>query len=342
MDRKRLDWIDAIKGFGMILVIWGHINIPLAGETIIYTFHMALFFFLSGYLIKENVQRGFTETVKKKSAGLLIPYVLFGLISIAIDASKDVLIDRESFNVLYAVKSFFYINGSTGLNAPLWFLVSLFLVEVLNAAATKFNINKLFVLLASAGIGFVFSQIGHPVHFGLHTVFIGLFFYTAARYCKEWNVIERAQGSISKYAFVLTALAAVNIVFGFILNPRISFYNNIFGNYLYFLIAALAGCLFTMVLFRGIKREVRILNYYGRNTLLLLSTQYILFFGYGVVEHIIGTSFMTQDSYITSAIITAFTLLLYIPIIFIVDRFFPFLVGKRFAVRSGIKQVKAA
>ncbi|WP_368384475.1 acyltransferase family protein [Polaribacter sp. AHE13PA] len=42
-NQKRINWIDQIKGFGIILVVIGH-NFPLI-ENYIYSFHMPLFFF---------------------------------------------------------------------------------------------------------------------------------------------------------------------------------------------------------------------------------------------------------------------------------------------------------
>ena len=48
MDGKtRIGWVDTAKGIGLLLVIIGHLPIPLV-PVWIYTFHMPLFFFLSG------------------------------------------------------------------------------------------------------------------------------------------------------------------------------------------------------------------------------------------------------------------------------------------------------
>ena len=44
---KRIEWIDTAKGIGLICVILGHMRVPYL-STWIYTFHMPLFFFLSG------------------------------------------------------------------------------------------------------------------------------------------------------------------------------------------------------------------------------------------------------------------------------------------------------
>ena len=46
----RSNFIDIVKGIGIFLVVLGHQNTILTQE--IYSFHMPLFFFLSGIFIK--------------------------------------------------------------------------------------------------------------------------------------------------------------------------------------------------------------------------------------------------------------------------------------------------
>lgn len=56
--KERSFTIDAIKGYGMLLVIAGHMNYAIIGNTffsLLYSFHMPLFFFLSGYLFKTKI-----------------------------------------------------------------------------------------------------------------------------------------------------------------------------------------------------------------------------------------------------------------------------------------------
>lgn len=46
--------IDVLKGIGIILVVLGHLNPGIYLETWIYSFHMFLFFFLSGHIFKKK------------------------------------------------------------------------------------------------------------------------------------------------------------------------------------------------------------------------------------------------------------------------------------------------
>lgn len=51
---KRLQYLDLAKAVGMLCVLIGHSFISEKINTVIYAFHMPLFFFISGYLCKPQ------------------------------------------------------------------------------------------------------------------------------------------------------------------------------------------------------------------------------------------------------------------------------------------------
>lgn len=79
---RRNDKIDLLKGIAIILMVMGHsmsdieyMTIPL---NVIYSFHMPLLFFLSGYIIEltksKYEQMGVVYFINRKAISLLIPY----------------------------------------------------------------------------------------------------------------------------------------------------------------------------------------------------------------------------------------------------------------------------
>ena len=91
----RYDWIDSCKGFAIICVVAGHVltngfssNILSSGAlnivvSIIYCFHMPLFFFINGFLQKpyfEEDTRTFFKKALFKVLILLIPYFFFSIV----------------------------------------------------------------------------------------------------------------------------------------------------------------------------------------------------------------------------------------------------------------------
>ena len=72
----RIQWIDIAKGIGIILVIIGHVSINANINDFIYSFHMPLFFIISGFLYKPK-----KNFVKNKVRSILIPYFVFSIVS---------------------------------------------------------------------------------------------------------------------------------------------------------------------------------------------------------------------------------------------------------------------
>lgn len=116
--------LDALKGFAIILVIMGHVtafsnpNNTFIGYLyggLIYSFHMRLFFFVSGFLVFDHFGPEILTWLKKKFNQLIIPYGLFTLFSIFI------LFYPSAGMVSYTTAFFSYtIYGSA------WFLPVLF------------------------------------------------------------------------------------------------------------------------------------------------------------------------------------------------------------------------
>lgn len=64
VDSNRIVSFDILKGVGILLVILGHIEIPYMLKIVIYSFHMPLFFFVSGCFFRSISWR---EFILKKS-----------------------------------------------------------------------------------------------------------------------------------------------------------------------------------------------------------------------------------------------------------------------------------
>jgi fucose 4-O-acetylase-like acetyltransferase len=90
----RLQWVDQAKGIGIILVVYGHVitGVQLAGIRMdehlyrltwdsIYSFHIPLFFFLSGLFFPHSWQRrGSLAVLANKVDTLVYPYILWSLL----------------------------------------------------------------------------------------------------------------------------------------------------------------------------------------------------------------------------------------------------------------------
>lgn len=93
---KREDWIDAVRGLAIYLVVLGHCiqyatpnNYDYnANElfTLIYSFHMPLFMCVSGYLFFGTLERyDLLHTLLSKLKGIMVPCAVWGLVTYIVD-----------------------------------------------------------------------------------------------------------------------------------------------------------------------------------------------------------------------------------------------------------------
>lgn len=86
MASQRIAYIDAMRGFTMILVVFAHIcyfcmNDPLMGyNRTFYLFRLPCFFMISGWLFEPMASRPFKEVVRHKAMVQLLPTFIFLLL----------------------------------------------------------------------------------------------------------------------------------------------------------------------------------------------------------------------------------------------------------------------
>lgn len=100
---NRIVWIDNAKGIGILCVLFGHLALNEGNNlhlfTWIYSFHMPLFFFLSGLTYRYKPAK---EVIRSRIKSLGIPYILFSNLTIL---KHTVLSVRDaSFDVHQSIK----------------------------------------------------------------------------------------------------------------------------------------------------------------------------------------------------------------------------------------------
>ena len=134
--KQRVRWLDAWKGFAMLLVVAGHIadgyldaglfashsGILQRIYDVIYAFHMPLFFVLSGYAFFLAYGRERENKTKKfylQLINIAAVYVLFSVIQWVFK-----LLFSAQVNSTYTIKDLLMIPVKT--MAPYWYLYILF------------------------------------------------------------------------------------------------------------------------------------------------------------------------------------------------------------------------
>lgn len=136
---NRIVYFDIAKGIGILAVLVGHSQVSSALNDLIYSFHMPLFFIVSGYFISSNFQTPRTFIAKKAkyfkyyviSWGLTIVLAsLYGAISNAFGGREYDVSQIIGYWVLAGVCGLGYHAQVSGTQlpsiGPMWFVLAMF------------------------------------------------------------------------------------------------------------------------------------------------------------------------------------------------------------------------
>ena len=141
---KNIEWVTGLKAFGILAVILGHMHNPF--NEFIFSWHMPLFFMLSGFFIKTNLNLKYL--IIKDCKRLMIPYFIFAVLAIVITSLKLWGLNREplsysdEFNAIIFWMDMEHLINSYAF--VLWFLPALFFAKVFYYIIKK-NISNLLV-----------------------------------------------------------------------------------------------------------------------------------------------------------------------------------------------------
>ena len=124
-NNGRLPWLDMARGIAMLFIIIGHCDgLPQIMRHAIFSFHVPLFFILSGYVYKKK-----EKSIRKDLKQLMIPYVITVGIVIVFQVWGAGRADLEL--IKNTIKTALYGYGSAygdiGMIGALWFLPTMFI-----------------------------------------------------------------------------------------------------------------------------------------------------------------------------------------------------------------------
>lgn len=160
-----LAWVDHLKALGIVAVVLGHTKLPPKVLFAIYTFHMPLFFLLSGYLWNEKIMQGPWREIWHRKARHLVSYFLFfGLIGAIYRVGETALLGGAESPLQSARTSLIALAYGSGSREPLpsVFPVSLWFFPALitGSLLIPFFLRWRSVLVSILGI-LVFFALGY-------------------------------------------------------------------------------------------------------------------------------------------------------------------------------------
>lgn len=265
---RRIGWIDIAKGIGIILIVLGHSSQGIVRQ-IIYSFHVPLFFILSGYTVKDDKYTP-AEILIKRIKQLLPYYAVCGITIISLTSIKCAA-SKEFFKIWETVYAFLYGSGSVHETpfyianvGPVWFLLAMIWADYFYFLFSKKSNPGLYYLGLFA-LGLATSKLlwlPFSIQSGMTStifIYIGKCFRN-----KEAPATKRIQ--------VPALMAALWINCIFLQEKWVLVVENRFPNYFIDVVGAACGAYIVMLcsfyLQRG--RVSNVLSYIGKSSLVIL------------------------------------------------------------------------
>lgn len=352
-QKNRIDWIDVCKAFAILFIYFGHWLTKNGNLAVFaYSFHLQLFFLLSGFFAVNQQKRKSWFFVKNQFNILFIPFIFFSILNI-------IYFNMDGEKTLKEISLNFYTNFtdfSHSVSAELWFLPSLFCVSLSYFFLLRLLKKPLFIL-ALAYLLYIIQTCYSDNSLGLvltpFVEFIGissiptyLFWYSLGSFSFPYikiviGVIEGRSSQI-KYLIVSTGVFLFLITVLIYLFKPDAFWNrillmthsskvinNIFVMTNFRIVTTLMIC-FTFILLSYVFRNSGFLLLIGKNTIILLGFEFIIK-NFLVLNFfpMLNLGVIKLDSTVQVITISIIMVLCVIPLFKPFNKHIPYLIGKR-------------
>lgn len=331
------DWqIDAAKAIAIALVVLGHASgMPPAYKLFAYSFHVPLFFVLSGWVGERFGQRELNgPTIAKLARTLLVPYLAFFMVAYALWLLRAVIDGHAGHLEIrpwwHPLTGLLWANGSRLYLLPaLWFLPALFVTTLayiaLRARLSAAAVVAISLSLALAWAGW-FPSLHLRLPLGVDVPPVALFFIAIGAWLSRFADALRTLGA-QVWALTLVPLAAVWWWLAGC-NGQVDVNNLRFGQWpAVFLVVSLLGTAMTFGVAYFIQR-LRWVKWIGTNTLLILCTHTLVF---SVVTSLVARTGLIPRSAIGTPAwalgLSAFAIATSVPMRAVLVRLAPWMLG---------------
>lgn len=269
--------LSCAKGIGIILMVMGHTSCPSMLRHFIYSFHMPLFFIISGYLLANYVSKDIKTLFTKRITSLYIPYLKWSILFIIFHNLFINLniISGGGLTFINLVKkvawSMFFMRNTEILISGYWFIQALFISSIGTILLLRIVKSKrlaiLIMLLFSMLALWLESSLSTPqvvsnVCLAMMFILVGIF--------------------VRKYEFVLKKTILIFPTFLIVLIGSIycfaSFDYCPYWRTLPFLLVGTAGCIMVVNICNRITPSFkRVLCFIGDNSFIILTLHLLSF-----------------------------------------------------------------
>lgn len=334
--KKRIEWIDIVKFICIMFVMLSHLECNTRILFVFYyPFYLTLFFFSSGYVY--NDVKDFRTFFSKKVKGLLVPWLILSCFNIFL---SGIMSFREQVDIKNELMwNFLQIRG---IYDGLWFVAALFVAFIPFYFLVKIGRQKYKLVILVSFILSVISSIyvmymnpqifpwkSNALPWHLEYIFQAMFFMILGYYYKVYGEEKIDKYNTKKNRVIVWAIYLMVVYTPYVFNIDYQGVAEIIHTY----ISQMLGVIAIITFSKTIKSN-KYINYVGQNTLLYFAFHGKVFRVLQVgVNKIAGEaySFILENDIVSSVYAIVFTILLSIILVipsYIVNRYFPFVLGK--------------
>lgn len=338
MSSTRAPWIDALKGWGMLLIVVGHVwslTDPSPIYQWIYAFHVPLFFFAAGLTFKASPDSTWL-VMRRRAPALLVPYAVFGLLGYAFYASgfaaarvMGVHMAQFDYGLLRPLWGLLYGSVGDGLlvNSPLWFIPALLvctaLVHTINRHVAQLRWRYAWALLTFAAGAWIGPLLKLP--WGIAPALSAVIFMQLGLDFKRWSP------ALSTPAWLgLAAVLGLVSVFAGSVNGSVNLASPTVNHPLWFLVFAVVGMGLSVALVKLPQGRPAWLCLIGRHSLTIMVLHMLVIKATKVIMGVLtGQSMAALESHLFwGLLVLVITSVLLGPMIWWLNRYTPWVLGR--------------
>lgn len=204
----RLPDIDRTKGFAIALVVWGHIaSFAPAGSPlwfyisvdVIYSFHMPLFMYLSGFVffyngLHERFWKSPTKQIVNRFDRLMVPFLAFGIIVILgkYFVGQAVALPSPVHSIGDGIRRVL-VDDPDNPSASIWYLFVIFVYAILTPLLWRLGGSRFLLLFLLGVLGWIIEvpQDFYAARIAKYFLFFVIGGFTAARAGTLLSIFEK-------------------------------------------------------------------------------------------------------------------------------------------------------
>lgn len=310
---KRLPWVDWMKAIGMLFIIYGHMFSLY--DKYVYAFNVPVFFVISGFLTNQShSNRVFWRKLYNQ---LFLPMLLIASINCIIDIGVDILSHRFRWSELLFPLGII-VGDQTYLGAC-WYIYTLIILKIITQFITSTKIQGILCLLFIIVAVFICHvNLSIPLHNAYLSSLISYPFFLLGILSKRLEITNKTLTLLQ----VVIGIAILLPVLCFVadLNGSVKMYRLEYGqSIVLFLLGGIIGSSLIYIICRMFRRIWGGVECISKGSILILG------FHMYIIRIYKRLLFEPRFDFLVSILI----LLGFIPIIRLVSRYFPILVGNK-------------